>query len=243
MNPSARPKKTALLVAERIVEDIHRRGNQAGDKLPPERVMLEEYDVGRGTLRESLRFLELQGVLTLKPGPSGGPIVQHPDPGALTTSLRLLLQFQQAPFQTVIEARVALEPSMARLAAERMDEEEAKELAEVVRVEREQLNDQSAFRAQTREFHMRIAQGSGNAIFGMLFTALFDILDGNGSGVDYPLKQRKLTVDIHEAIATAIAAGDREEAERLMKEQMLALLTFLKKRHSRMLTEPITWKD
>jgi len=54
---STRPQKTAMLVAQRIVADINRRGNAVGDRLPPERVMLDEYEVGRGTLRESLRFL------------------------------------------------------------------------------------------------------------------------------------------------------------------------------------------
>ena len=70
-NESHAPK-TAMIVARRIVRDIDRLSLQPGDKLPPERVMLEEYQVGRGTLRESLRFLELQGIISLKPGPGGG---------------------------------------------------------------------------------------------------------------------------------------------------------------------------
>lgn len=69
---NSKPPKTALLVAQRIVEDIHDQGKQPGDRLPPERDMLEQYEIGRGTLRESLRFLELQGVISLKPGPGAG---------------------------------------------------------------------------------------------------------------------------------------------------------------------------
>ena len=76
MSVSSRPQKTALIVAKRVVEDIYKSGQSAGDRLPPERVMLEHYGVGRGTLREALRFLELQGVLTLKPGPGGGPVIE-----------------------------------------------------------------------------------------------------------------------------------------------------------------------
>src|SRR6476620_12570986 len=93
---SERPQKTALLVARRIVGDIRRNGHVAGDRLPPEVSMLEKYRVGRGTLRESLRFLELQGVITLKPGPGGGPVVQKPDASNLATTLLLLLQFENA---------------------------------------------------------------------------------------------------------------------------------------------------
>ena len=50
-----------MIIARRIVSDIRRNQHTVGAKLPPERVMLEDYQVGRGTLRESLRFLELQG--------------------------------------------------------------------------------------------------------------------------------------------------------------------------------------
>ena len=108
-----RPMKTAMLVAQRIVADINDRGNVVGDRLPPERLMLEKYDVGRGTLRESLRFLELQGVITLKPGPGGGPVVVQPDASSLATSLTLLLQFSKAPFRTIAEAESTVSPGAA----------------------------------------------------------------------------------------------------------------------------------
>src|SRR5579863_4724994 len=98
-NESHAPK-TATIVARRIVRDIDRLSLEAGDKLPPERVMLEEYQVGRGTLRESLRFLELQGIISLKPGPGGGPVVERPEATSLATSL-MLLQFADAQYRVV----------------------------------------------------------------------------------------------------------------------------------------------
>lgn len=242
MTATERPKKTALLVAQRIVEDINRRGNQAGDRLPPEKAMLEAYDVGRGTLRESLRFLELQGVITLKPGPSGGPILKQPDSSALATSLSLLLQFQQAPFQTVIETRAALEPHMARLAAERMDEADIAKLFQIVELEQQNMNDHAAFLSQTRRFHTTIAEGSGNLIFASLFHALFDILDGAAVGVEYPPRQRKLTVEIQGSIATSISERDPNGAEELMTAHMQALAGYTKKNYAESLAATVTWK-
>ncbi|WP_067888265.1 FadR/GntR family transcriptional regulator [Nocardia vaccinii] len=242
MTALERPKKTALLVAQRIVEDINARGNQVGDRLPPEKAMLEDYDVGRGTLRESLRFLELQGVITLKPGPSGGPIVQQPDSSALATSLSLLLQFQQAPFQTVIETRAALEPQMARLAAQRMSEEDVAKLFAIVELERQNLDDHAGFLAQTRRFHTAVAEGSGNLIFAALFNALFDILDGAAVGIEYPPRQRRLTVDTQSSIATAISERDADRAEELMATQMRLLATHTAKHYAKVLAAPVMWK-
>ena len=68
MTVGSRPPKAAMLVAQRIVRDIVPGGLRPGDVLPPERAMLATYETGRGTLREALRLLEFQGVITLKPG-------------------------------------------------------------------------------------------------------------------------------------------------------------------------------
>src|SRR5699024_9360354 len=136
-----RPQKTAVLVAQKIVSDIQARGNIVGDRLPSERLMLENYQIGRGTLRESLRFLELQGVIMLKPGPGGGPVVQDPDGSSIATALTLLLQFENAPFRTISEARTGLEPMMAQLAASRINKEQLAELHSSVTTMSDNLKD------------------------------------------------------------------------------------------------------
>ena len=71
--------KRALRVAQAIVHDIEADARQVGDRLPPEHDMLARYEVARATLREALRFLELQGVLHLQPGRGGGPVVAQLD--------------------------------------------------------------------------------------------------------------------------------------------------------------------
>src|SRR5579862_3784564 len=78
----ARPRtvKTAETVAAAIVRDIVARGLATGDALPSENAMLEHYRVSRASLREGLRLLEVQGLIRLKPGPGGGPLVGAVDP-------------------------------------------------------------------------------------------------------------------------------------------------------------------
>lgn len=236
-----RPKKTALLVAQQIVEDISRRGNTVGDRLPPEHLMLEEYGVGRGTLRESLRYLELQGVIMLKPGPGGGPVVQQPDGGTLAATLSLLLQFENAPFSTIMEARAALEPGIARLATTRIDDAGLERLAENLRETRARSGDPAAFSAHSERFHELIAWSSGNALFGYLFDALTGLIAGASMGISYPKRQRELTCDIHEDIYAAIADRDADTASRLMSVHIDEHTTYLEKRFHAELAQPIRW--
>src|ERR1700682_4416911 len=87
-----RPQKTAILLAQRIVGEISDQGYGPGTLLLPEREMLQRYGVARGTLREALRFLEIQGVLTIRPGPAGGPTVNNVEPRSLASAIALLLQ-------------------------------------------------------------------------------------------------------------------------------------------------------
>jgi GntR family transcriptional regulator, transcriptional repressor for pyruvate dehydrogenase complex len=239
--PNVRPPKTAMLLAQRIVADIHRRGNTVGDRLPPERVMLEEYAVGRGTLRESLRFLELQGLISLKPGPGGGPVVVSPDATSLATSLTLLLQFANAPFRTIAEARGGLEPMMAQLAAGRMTTAQLVDLKASVDDMGRHLDDQVVFLEENKRFHDVIARGSGNAMFGFLVDALLGILDGSAIGIDYPEPRREAVHNAHHRIYEAIASRDPEDAAASMSDHIAQYLNYAERKFPDVLAAPIVW--
>jgi len=60
---------------DEILSDIVDRELAPGAKLAPQAEMLEEFQVGRASLREALRILETHGLITIKPGPGGGPVV------------------------------------------------------------------------------------------------------------------------------------------------------------------------
>lgn len=237
-----RPPKTAVIVAQRIVSDIHRDGKKPGDRLAPERDMLEQYEIGRGTLRESLRFLELQGVITLKPGPGGGPIVQKPDASSLETTLTLQLQFEEAPFRAIVESRLGIEPYMARLAASRMSPELRKEFTESIEVMRTHLDDPAVFFEMNQQFHLMTAEGSGNALFHCTVDALIRLLDGTAVGIDYPARGRKVILQAHQAIHDAIIAEDADRSEALMRKHLEDYHRYLNKSHPEALEQPIVWQ-
>ena len=239
-NESHAPK-TAMIVARRIVRDIDRLSLRQGDKLPPERVMLEEYQVGRGTLRESLRFLELQGIISLKPGPGGGPVVEQPEASSLATSLMLLLQFSDAQYRVVAEARVALEPMMARLAAERMTPESLAELAATVKAMEAGLDDQTTFLEANKRFHDIIAWSSENALFGYLVDAFADILDGTMLGIDYPAHRRTAILRAHRSILDALERKDPEAAENAMAKHIGEYMRYAERKFPEVLTRRVVW--
>ena len=176
--------------------------------LPPEREMLEQYGVARGTLREALRYLEMQGVLTIKPGPGGGPVVNAPDARPLAGVIALLLQRANAPFKTILEARELLEPAMASMAAERGDKEEIASIAETIAGMEAHLDEPRAFLNDNHEFHAAIGRASGNQLFDFLLSSLSWITDGTVLGVDYPVKTRRAVLQAHVRIYERIVAQD-----------------------------------
>jgi DNA-binding FadR family transcriptional regulator len=241
-NVRTRPQKTAVLIARKIVDSIRRTGYTVGDRLPPERLMLEEYQVGRGTLRESLRFLELQGIISLKPGPGGGPMVERPDASNLATTLVLLLQFHNTPFRSIVEARTGLEPMMARLAAARMSDDDLRRLGASVDTMRKHIDDREAFLETNKAFHDIIARASGNALFGFLIDALLGIVDGTAAGIEYPPHRRTAVLAAHTQILEALSAHDGDASAAAMHAHVEEYLRYVTKKFPEVMAQPVTWE-
>ena len=237
----SRPPKAAMLVAQRIVRDIGRAGLRPGDLLPPERAMLETYGTGRGTLREALRLLEFQGVIALKPGPGGGPILMNPAAAHLASTLQLLMQLNQAPYRMLIEARAALEPVLSRLAAERIGAEALAELAGSVARMREHIGDRDAFRDSNRRFHDVIAWSSGNVLFAYIVDAVLGILDGTVLGIDDPGDRQAAILRAHEEIYAAISRHDADAAGERMREHIESYARHAQRKFPEILTQTVTW--
>jgi GntR family transcriptional regulator, transcriptional repressor for pyruvate dehydrogenase complex len=244
MTPVARPKKTALILAQRIVRDIHRQGLREGDKLPPERLMMEQYDAGRGTLRESLRYLELQGLLSFKPGPGGGPVVEKPGADSLAATLSLLLQFDAAPYRVVAEARTAFEPLMASLAASRITPERMAELEASVSDMEQGIDDLEIYLETNERFHDTIAWASGNSLFGFLIDVMVGSMDISGAaqGIQYSVRRRHAVLRAHTDILEAIQKGDADLAETSMRSHIEEYVTHAERKYPEAMERLITWQ-
>jgi DNA-binding FadR family transcriptional regulator len=238
---SDRPQKVAIIVAQRMIRDVARNGFAPGDLLPPERVMLETYEIGRGTLREALRLLEFQGVIALKPGPKGGPVLLNPDASHLGSNLLLLMQLKGAPFRTVVEVRSALEPVTSRLAAIRIDDESILKLDGTINDMRDNLEDEAVFLEANKEFHDIIAWSSGNPLLAYFVESLLGIMDGTVIGIDYPTFRREAILKAHEEIFAAMSSHDADGAQARMQEHIDAYVRFAERKFPEVLDRTIQW--
>lgn len=236
------PPKRATLIAQRIVRQIREGRLAPGDALPPEKDMLLAYGVGRNTLREALRVLELQGVIALRPGRGGGPVVARPDSRHLASTLALLMQFAQTPFGSIIETRLHLEPLTAELCAARADRDVATEVRDSVDRMSRGLDDEEIFLHENHRFHELVARGSGNPLFSYLLNSLDWITDGSALGVHYPASARRSVLDHHERVCAAIERCDPAAARAAMHDHLAATGDYYEHRHPDVLRRVLTWE-
>ncbi|MDX2171232.1 MAG: FCD domain-containing protein [Deltaproteobacteria bacterium] len=231
--------KAATVVAQSLVGEIHRRGLRVGDKLLSEQKMVERYGVARGSLREALRYLELQGVLRIKSGPGGGPVIQTPDGRHFASTLGLMLQFVGARFRAIVETRWVVEPGIAALAAERASADDLAALRECLAALRGTAADGARFAEENRRFHDLLAFASGNPVFRFLLPALHRLSDG--AGIAYSAGERKRVVRALAVILAAIEARDRTAAYEATRAFFDASLAYLDEAHADEMARPLTW--
>lgn len=240
---SPRARKAAVAIAQSIVDEITDRGYAPGTKLPREKDMLAHYDVGRSTLRESLRFLELNGIIVLKAGPSGGPMVATPDAHNLAGVLGLFLQLQPTPFSAIVEARLVLEPVIARLAAANISEEQLSTLGHSIESMQRFVEDEEAFLVENERFHETTATASGNPLFSLLISSMHQITDGMPIGVSYPQRRREAVIRAHSSIYEALRNRDCDAAHATMSRHMTEFQRYVEKNYPSVNDKRLRWSD
>ncbi len=238
-----RVEKMAEKLARQIVDDIFEAGLQPGNMLDSEAEMLLRYRVGRGTLREALRILEVQGLVTMKPGPGGGPVLRELTTADFARMAKLHLHIRGSTYTEVLQARLALEPLMARLAAETKDEQGLQSLrTAIAEADAIDPDDEAAWRAVCNLFHLTIWGVSGNSVLSLLGESLKEVYATRARPTPTPRAVRMRILAVHRAIAAAILKGNGSVAERLMREHMEAFAKVGGKQNTGGLNGRITWR-
>lgn len=240
-NRHRRGGKISEKLAREIVADILLRNLQPGSMLPPEAAMIEAYKVGRATLREAIRLLEVQGVLSVKTGPGGGPVVAQLTAHDFAQMAKLHLQMRRSTYREVLAARMAIEPLMARLAAQAKDRAGLAALRRVIdgfSDDTEELWQQGA-----DAFHTIVGTISGNSVLDLLGSSLRIIYHSRLEGSVTPVGLRSEITSVHRQIGEAILAGQAEAAESLMRSHMADYAARSAKRHPTELNRAVDWGD
>jgi DNA-binding FadR family transcriptional regulator len=238
-----RPLKRSEMIAQDLVAYIVDSRLPPGARLPHEKEMIEQIGVGRTSLREALRILETRGVLTIKSGPGGGPVVRHPQPTDLTESFKLILQFQRGTMAEVLDARVWLEPIAARMAAENITRHEIARLSEInAEIEADADTEEKIVDAN-RRFHSVIAGSTANIVVQMYTETLLAIADEQVGELHHSRDFRRAVIKGHQEIIHALEAKDPDAAEAAMRLHIVEAKEWRINENQALVTRSLRWVD
>jgi GntR family transcriptional repressor for pyruvate dehydrogenase complex len=233
-----RPRKTSERVALEIVHDIVARDLREGDRLPLEAELVEEHGVSRASLREALRLLEVQGLIRLKPGPGGGPLVGTVDASHLARMATLYFHLGASTYDELMATQVMLEPLCAGLAARhRRRRTVMRPYCSVPAVVSE-----STYREHTAGFHLAVYELCDNSVLALLTRAVTIIVSDQVVATMDPVDLRPAILREHATLARAIAAGHADRAQRLMAAHFEAQHQYYRRRWPSRLKGLIEWR-
>jgi GntR family transcriptional regulator, transcriptional repressor for pyruvate dehydrogenase complex len=220
----------AQQVARLLLDRILREDLSQGSSFGTEADLLEQYEVSRPTMRESLRVLESQGVLKLRPGPNGGIIVAKPRIDTLAATLSIYLRLHRVPMEEILRARMAIEPALGQDAARYGTEAQFAEMEESIKRMAAAHDDAATIYSENREFHSIIARAANNPVLGIFWQTISALASGEGDKLKFTQRNRDHIVKAHAKILDACRKRDHEAARKLTVDHLKELETLLRKR-------------
>ena len=236
-----RTEKLAERVAREILRDIKSENLQPGTGLPPESSMLERFDIGRGSLREALRILEVNGLVTIKTGPGGGPIVGDHDPSNYGQMSTLHLQSIGATYRELLDARAEYESLLTRRAAEREGDLAGQQVRAAYEESLTTSSDDTAYARVTSGFHATVCDAAGNSVIALAAKSIQSIWSQHVTSVLFAPADRDKVHKEHEGITRAIERHEVKRAERLMREHMQSYQSYCEIRYPARMDDVVDW--
>ena len=208
--------KSCDVLAERLREQILSDFYPAGSLLPTERELVAGTGLGRGSVREALRILEAQGLVRTRAGRYGGSVVSRPTDALLASHINLFAKGRSVPLGALVEARQALEPMVAYLAARNRSAEDLAALEAIsARLDAAAHSDVPRFLEENAHWHSALAVASHNDLL-RAFTASISGLMLEASRIENFASEdvRTLVTHAHHRILQAIKVQDADAARR-----------------------------
>lgn len=231
ISPATQLKQPRLaeLVAAALRQRIVSGQLADGDMLPKQEELLAEFRVSKPSIREALRILETEGLITVRRGNVGGATVHRPKAANNAHMLALVLEMHNVTLGDVAAARERLEPLCASFCAERKDRRKAVvPVLEHLQAEAErQVEDEVAFTRHSLRFHRELVNLCGNqtmiALASMVesvYTQHVDLQKRDRGAVTFSLDYRRATLAAHQRTIDCIVAGDSAGVQTVMGDHL-----------------------
>jgi GntR family transcriptional repressor for pyruvate dehydrogenase complex len=197
-------------IVDRLVSLIASGKLKPGDRLPPERELMQQLGVGRSSLREAIGSLSLTGVLTVRPGSGTFVTLSHEE--FLAKPLGWGIPMGPGRVQELIEARRILEQAIVALAAERASETEIAEMKRHLLLMNTSRRNRRKFIKADMTFHATLAKASHNNVLQSLFLQIRNLLRSFTEKILLVPGAYDSVISGHGEIFSAIEARDVEGA-------------------------------
>jgi GntR family transcriptional regulator, transcriptional repressor for pyruvate dehydrogenase complex len=224
--------KAADVLAEVLREQILEGQLGEGSTLPSERALAEQSGLSRATVREALLILELDGLVLTRTGRKGGTEVVRPRSERVQRSIRTFIRGQGVRFESVLQAREAIEPQSARLAALHHTPEDWARLSQCHQAIADHIDDIPSFLQANLDWHVSLVQASHNELLIAFTQAIAQVVykATDLRGFNSP-EVRQAVVQAHQKVMDAVGQRDADAAWRRMGRHVGAYVQAVEQRN------------
>jgi GntR family transcriptional repressor for pyruvate dehydrogenase complex len=215
-------KRTFEEVSEKLKELIFSGTLKPGQQLPSEPALAQLFHVGRQSVREALRVLELSGFITVRPGVKGGAMIQSTMLSKLSSLFSETIRLHKVSPEDCMAARRAIETSLLDLVFENATNEDIEALRSNIMAARKKLHADRPAYEENIDFHRLLAKASKNYTFTIVMESILSVfceLKSRQAAVQ--LQESRRIIDLHEGITDALATKQRSTAAELLREDLL----------------------
>lgn len=214
-------RKASGILAEQLRGLILAGRFAAGDQLPTERELVADSGISRASVREALRMLEVEGLISTRPGRAGGSTVTLPGRASVARSVELFVRTHGVRLESLLDCRLGVEPFLAGLAARNHTEAAFREIQTLHERFVASVDDIPAYKRANLDWHLAVARASDNEPLIALMEAVSQpILDAAAYQQVTTNEIRAQAVRAHGRIMQAIEARDPVAASERMRRHI-----------------------